>query len=222
MKDSHMLLTSSFSKSGRWIGIAITDSLLELAIFAVPVWILYPIHTQRSYKSMILIAFASRLLVMIFAGIHAFTAATWAATTPAFGPVEAVLPFLWLNVETNYAIMAATFPTLGLFVKSLNTRWGALDGPDVAQYAMESLSGQSHSSGRANNERRNLTTEEDVPRLRPEGSTYSFKVRRSPLSSREDAARDRPRGSDASDQMIIRKTVSTSVETSSQKPQVWG
>ena len=84
MKDSHMLLTSSFSKSGRWIGIAITDSLLELAIFAVPVWILYPIHTQRSYKSMILIAFASRLLVMIFAGIHAFTAATWAATTPAF------------------------------------------------------------------------------------------------------------------------------------------
>jgi len=166
---------------------------------------------------MILVAFASRLFVPVLAGIHAWTAADWAYAIPAFEPVSAVLPFLWLNVETNYAIMAATFPTLGTFVKSLNTRWGALDGPDVAQYAMESLSEQSRSSARANNDRRNVTAEEDMPRLRPEGSTYSFKVRRSPLSSREEAVRNRPRGSDASDQMIIRKTVSTSVETDSQK-----
>ena len=170
---------------------------------------------------MILVTFASRLFVPLLAGIHAWTTADWASAIPAFEPVSAVVPFLWLNVETNYAIMATTFPTLGTFVKSLNTRWGALDGPDVAQYAMESLSGPSHSSGRAN-ERRNLTMEADAPRLRPEGSTYSFKVRSSPLSSREDAARNRPRGSDASDQMVIRKTVSTSVETDSQKPQVWG
>jgi hypothetical protein len=210
------------TKTNRWVGIAVTDSALELAIFAIPVWILWGVNTQRSYKTMILVAFASRLFVPVLAGIHAWTAADWAHELPPFEPVSAVVPFLWLNVETNYAIMAATFPTLGTFVKSLNTRWGALDGPDVAQYAMESLSEQSRSSARANNDRRNVTTEEDVPRLRPEGSTYSFKVRRSPLSSREDAARNRPRGSDASDQMNIRKTVSTSVETDSQKPQVWG
>ena len=167
---------------------------------------------------MILVAFASRLFVPVLAGIHAWTTADWAKAVPPFEPVSAVVPFLWLNVETNYAVMAATFPTLGTFVKSLNTRWGAMDGPDVAQYAMESLSEeQSRSSARANNDRRNLTAEEDIPRLRPEGSTYSFKVRRSPLSSREDAARNRSRGSDASDQMIIRKTVSTSVETDSQR-----
>lgn len=171
---------------------------------------------------MILVAFASRLFVPVLAGIHAWTAADWAYAFPPFEPVSAVVPFLWLNVETNYAIMAATFPTLGTFVKSLNTRWGALDGPDVAQYAMESLSEQSRSSARANNDRSNLAAEEDVARLRPEGSTYSFKVRRSPLPSREDAVRNGPRGSDASDQMIIRKTVSTSVETDAQKPQVWG
>jgi hypothetical protein len=171
---------------------------------------------------MILVAFASRLFTPVLAGIHAWTAADWAHTIPPFEPVSAVVPFVWLNVETNYAVMAATFPTLGTFVKSLNTRWGALDGPDVAQYAMESLSEQSRSSGRENNERRIMTTEEDVPRLRPEGTTYSFKVRKSPLSSREDAARNGPRGSDASDQMIIRKTVSTSVETDSRKLQVWG
>jgi hypothetical protein len=171
---------------------------------------------------MILVAFASRLFTPVLAGIHAWTAADWAHAVPPFEPVSAVVPFLWLNVETNYAVMAATFPTLGTFVKSLNTRWGALDGPDVAQYAMESLSEQSRSSERANNERRILSTGEDVPRLRPEETTYSFKVRKSPLSSREDAARNGPRGSDASDQMIIRKTVSTSVETDSRKLQVWG
>src|ERR1700712_2617275 len=119
---------------------------------------------------MILVAFASRLFVPVLAGIHAWTTADWAQAIPPFEPVSAVVPFLWLNVETNYAIMAATFPTLGTFVKSLNTRWGAMDGPDVAQYAMESLSEQSRSSARANNDRRNLTAEEDVPRLRPEGS----------------------------------------------------
>jgi hypothetical protein len=211
------LLTLILSQSGRWIGIAITDSILELAIFAVPVWILYPIHTQRSYKSMILIAFASRLLVVIFAGIHAFTATNWAKTTPAFGPVEAVLPFLWLNIETNYAIMAATFPTLGLFVKSLNTRWGALDGPDVTQYAMESLSESSRVDARTGRGRKTMgggggDGEDSAPKLRPGDSTYSFRMRSPSVLARENHTRTQRRESDDSVLMIIRKTVSTSVE----------
>lgn len=194
-----------------------TDIILELAIFAIPVWILWGIKTQRSYKTMILVAFASRLFLPILAGIHAATAGRWAHNTPAFDPVNAVVPFLWLNVETNYAIMAATFPTLGTFVKSLNTRWGAMDGPDVAQYAMESLSNQSRSSDRANKGIKSSTRNDDLPRLRPEGSTYSFKVRSPLLASRDDAVRVQTRGSDASDQMIIRKTISTSVETDAQQ-----
>jgi hypothetical protein len=169
---------------------------------------------------MILSAFASRLLVVIFAGIHALTAARWAATTPAFGPVEAVLPFLWLNVETNYAIMAATFPTLGLFVKSLNTRWGALDGPDVTQYALESVSESSRTDGRTSRGRKHLVmgggAEGDdgaaAPKLRPGDSTYSFRMRSPSVLAREDRWRAGTRESDDSDQMIIRKTVSTSVE----------
>jgi hypothetical protein len=173
---------------------------------------------------MILSAFASRLLVVIFAGIHALTAARWAATDPAFGPVEAVLPFLWLNVETNYAIMAATFPTLGLFVKSLNTRWGALDGPDVTQYALESLSESSRTDGRTSRGRKHLTIggsgggggggddEVVAPKLRPGGSTYSFRMRSPSVLAREDRSQAGTKESDDSDQMIIRKTVSTSVE----------
>jgi hypothetical protein len=168
---------------------------------------------------MILIAFASRLLVVIFAGIHAFTAARWATTTPSFGPVEAVLPFLWLNVETNYAIMAATFPTLGLFVKSLNTRWGALDGPHMTQYALESLSESSRADARTGRGGKRLTIggegdddEYSAPVLRPGESTYSFRMRSPSVLVREDHTRTQRRESGDSDQMIIRKTVSTSVE----------
>lgn len=165
---------------------------------------------------MILMAFASRLLVPVVASIHASAAAQWADAMPAFEPVSAVVTFLWLNVETNYAIMAATFPTLGTFVKSLNTRWGALDGPEVAQYAMESLSEQSRNEGRTSRGRQRLTMgvagPEDAAKLRPEGSTYSFRMRSPPASASRETGRSQTQGSDASDQMIIRKTVSTSVE----------
>lgn len=112
--------------------------------------------------------------------------------------------------------MAATFPTLGLFVKSLNTRWGALDGPDVTQYAMESLSESSRVDARTAKSRRHLTVEGEgddfVARLRPDDPTYSFRMRSPSALTREDRARSETRESDESDQMIIRKTVSTSVE----------
>lgn len=165
---------------------------------------------------MILVAFASRLLIPIAAGLHAATAANWATTSPHFSPVGAVLPFIWLNVETNYAIMSATFPTLGTFVKSLNTRWGALDGPEVAQYALESLSEQSRMDARTGRGRKHLTAEGGNPALRPECSTYSFKMRNPSPAGKKAVSSSRTRGSDASDQMIIRKTISTRIETAYQ------
>ncbi|KAM0716554.1 hypothetical protein Q7P37_007999 [Cladosporium fusiforme] len=211
--------------SNRWVGIAVTDSILEILIFILPVWILYDVHTKRSYKIMILVAFASRLLVPITAGLHASTAHDWATTSPNFAPVAAVLPFIWLNIETNYAIMSATFPTLGTFVKSLNTRWGALDGPEVAQYGLESLSEQSRQSrqsrqcridAKTGRGRKHLTAEGGNPALPPESSTYSFKMRNPSPPGKKGITASRTRGSDASDQMIIRKTVSTRVETAYQ------
>lgn len=188
-------------------------------IFVIPIWILYGVHTKRSYKIAILVAFASRLLLPVAAALHVSTAAHWATAPPPFDPVEAVLPSIWLNVETNYAIMSATFPTLGTFVKSLNTRWGAMDGPEVAQYALESLSEQSRQSrmdARTGRGRNHLTVEGGNPALRPEGSTYSFKMRNPSPPGKKGSSTSRTRGSDASDQMIIRKTVSTRVETAYQ------
>lgn len=139
--------------------------------------------------------------------IHASTVAEWARTS--FAPIAAVTPFIWLQVETNYAIMSATFPTLGTMLKSLNTRWGALDGPDVAQYAMESLSKSRNTARRGPASRVRRDTANGNPRLRPEGNGYTFRVRSPPLETPNGLER---KNSDDSEQMIIRKTISTSVE----------
>jgi hypothetical protein len=142
--------------------------------------------------------------------IHASTATHWASS--GFLPIAAITPFIWLQVETNYAIMSATFPTMGTVLKALNTRWGALDGPDVAQYAMESLSGSRGAPSRLRGTRHDskhvrVGSSERDPRLRPDGNNYTFQVGSRP----EVKSGKSRRNSDGSDMMIIRKTVSTSV-----------
>lgn len=181
-------------------------------MFAIPVWILWGVNTRRSYKAAILVAFGSRLLIPVAAAFQVYTSVQWANTDPPFAPVQAVLPFIWLSVETNHAIMAATIPTLGNFFKSINTRWGAMDGPDVAQYALESLSEQSRSDNRTATGSKNTATEATEPSLRPDGSNYSFRVRSPRPMARRELSNSHAGGSDESNLMIIRKTVSTSVE----------
>lgn len=119
----------------------------------------------------------------------------------------AVTPTIWLQLETQYAIISATFPTIGTFIKSLNTRWGALDGPEVTQYAMEPLSQTQKLSGKRSHAHAHVPSV--GPRLRPESPRYSFRVR-----SPEDIAVEQARSSDDSSQMIIRKTVEMRIEHS--------
>lgn len=107
--------------------------------------------------------------------------------------------------------MATTFPTLGPFMKSLNTRWGTMDAAEASGYAMGSLPGQ-HSRATPTQSRvtpkasrhSQLASMNNSMGLRPDGNNYSFRVR-------TDQAR-RSSGSDDSERMIIRKTVSTSIQ----------
>lgn len=145
--------------------------------------------------------------VIVASTLHAKYVGEW--QTSKFDPIAAVTPFIWLQVETSYAIMSATFPTLGTVLKSLNTRWGALDGPDVAQYAMSSLSRSRDGAKNGISSRSRRETDSGPPRLRPEGGGYTFRVRNQQQEVSSGLAR---KNSDDSDQMIIRKTVSTSVE----------
>ena len=107
--------------------------------------------------------------------------------------------------------MSTTFPTLGTLMKSLNTRWGAMNGPDVTQYALESISrsrdvGGGTKTGQARLRHSDISSSQ--PKLRPDPSQYTFRVR-SPSPQNSPARR-----SDDSDQMIIKKTVSIGVERS--------
>lgn len=146
--------------------------------------------------------------MVVAASIHASTAIHWSSTT-AFSPIAAVTPFIWVQVETNYAVMSATFPTLGTVLKAMNTRWGALDGPDVAQYAMESMSASRAGVSRRGTRHTRNDTSNGTPELRPDSNNYSFHVRSPPEHV---GGRPTRKNNDDSDQMIIRKTVSTSVE----------
>ena len=138
--------------------------------------------------------------------VHASVSASWAAA--AYPAVPAIIPVVWLQLEVHYAIMSATIPTLGTFMKSFNTRWGALNGPDLAQYAMDSVSRNRNTDSAK--PKRSKQTRSDAGgdmRLRPDSTGYAIRVRASQHSEYS-----QERLSDASDQMIIRKTVSTTVE----------
>lgn len=56
------LMPDNLWQSPRWTGIAVTDCVLEGAIFCIPIWILWDLHTPISYKATIMMSFASRLL----------------------------------------------------------------------------------------------------------------------------------------------------------------
>ncbi|KAK5136331.1 hypothetical protein LTR08_003704 [Meristemomyces frigidus] len=190
-----------------WTGIALSNGILELAIFAMPIWIVWDLQTSFAYKAMIVMTFASRLFVIVASAVHASTSASWAAAS--FPAVDAVTPAVWLQLQTHYAIMSATFPTLGTFMKSLNTRWGALNGLDLAQYGMDSLSQTRKTDTSGTLSRHTRSDTRSALKLRPDSSTeYTFQVR-----APQHPSRSRERLSDASDQMIIRKTVSTVIES---------
>lgn len=52
--------------------------------------------------------------------------------------LKGVIPFICMNIEMHYGIMASTFPTLKPFIKSFNTAWGTHDTHGVGGYGQHS------------------------------------------------------------------------------------
>ncbi|KAK4961450.1 hypothetical protein LTR10_001940 [Elasticomyces elasticus] len=111
--------------------------------------------------------------------------------------------------------MATTFPCIGPFMKSLNTRWGALDGAESSSYAMGSMSGRGEkhtNSSSVQHGRRSRHSQlaskigAGSVALTPHANNHSSRI------GADQAERGPSIGSDGSEQMIIRKTVETIVE----------
>ncbi|TKA70811.1 hypothetical protein B0A55_07429 [Friedmanniomyces simplex] len=149
-------------------------------------------------------AFALRVPVIFAAAIHFAFLSHW--TTSAQRLVDIITPFVCLQTELHYAAMATTFPCIGPFMKSLNTRWGALDGAEGSSYAMGSLRdqhGKFAHSGSAPPGRRSRHSQlgskmgTGSMALTPHANNYSSRV------GAEEAGRRPSIGSDGSEQMII-------------------
>ncbi|KAK5708094.1 hypothetical protein LTR97_000634 [Elasticomyces elasticus] len=111
--------------------------------------------------------------------------------------------------------MATTFPCIGPLMKSLNTRWGALDGAASSSYAMGSMGGRGEKYANSSSVQQGKRSRHSQlaskigavsVALTPHANNYSSRIG-------ADQAERRPSiGSDGSEQMIIRKTVETIVE----------
>ncbi|KAK4898350.1 hypothetical protein LTR27_003946 [Elasticomyces elasticus] len=119
--------------------------------------------------------------------------------------------------------MATTFPCIGPLMKSLNTRWGALDGAASSSYAMGSMGGRGEKYANSSSVQHGKRSRHSQlaskigtgsVALTPHANNYSSRIG-------ADQAERRPSiGSDGSEQMIIRKTVETIVEREAQSTNI--
>ena len=134
-----------------------------------------------------------------------------------------VVPFVCTQVEMHYSTMATTIPCLKPFTNRVNTGWGTTDTHGVSGYAMSSLDKSGNRSGGRSGGGGSQSYEDRHPghsrggKLRPDVGLHTVNIRsgvRRGMSKRSPSAE-----SSGSEQMIIRRTVSTEVQyEDSQKP----
>nr|POE49094.1 hypothetical protein CFP56_32244 [Quercus suber] len=189
-----------------WTFVTVMDVSTEIAIFAMPCWIVWSLHIPTSQKLIVLSSFVLRLPLIVVSIVHLKYIYSWRSAQYPF--VAAVDVFVQLQVEAHFATMAATIPALGTFMKSLNTRWGALDAQGLdASYAMHSYPVGSQNISDAASRAQSVAQKAAVP-VSSDANDYSWKMRTAHVTD----VRTTSKQSDDSDQMIIRKTVDTCVE----------
>ncbi|KAK5165238.1 uncharacterized protein LTR77_009336 [Saxophila tyrrhenica] len=174
-----------------WSATAATDVALEVLIFLMPVWIVWDLQMAVQMKTIIILTFAVRLPIIAVSLVHLRLAGRWNDLSE--GKVAAVIPCVCLLVELHFSTMSSTFPTLGPFMKSLNTRWGAIDPQTASSYALESLSGREGTQKSLASYSKN--------------TGYYYRVKGDPgrRASRDSNSND-------SSRMIIHRTTETTVE----------
>lgn len=126
--------------------------------------------------------------------------------------LRGVVPFVLLNIEMQYGLMAATMPTLKPFVGAFNTGWGTYDTTGMSgygqnssgSYAMQSLERKSKKASKINSAAR--SADRDPPTF---GKNVTH-IRSAPV--REiDPTRPHSGESSESQQMIIHQTMTAEV-----------
>lgn len=129
---------------------------IEILLFAMPIWLVWGLQTDLMRKFTVVAVFSLRLPVLVAAGLRLhFLQRTIGSPEPL---LRGVIPFICLNIEMHYGLMAATMPTLKPFVGAFNTGWGTYDTQGVSgygqnssarSYAMQSIGNKSNKSNRS-------------------------------------------------------------------------
>ncbi|EGP88214.1 uncharacterized protein MYCGRDRAFT_109295 [Zymoseptoria tritici IPO323] len=136
-----------------WQVITAVNVAIELGLLAIPVWLVWSLQTNFSRKLTVVAVFGLRVLVIPAAlvRLHYLQTVLPNSRDPFF---DGVAPFICLNLELHYGLMASTMPTLKAFVNACNTGFGTHDSAGVSgygssnSYAMQSLeSGGKSSNG---------------------------------------------------------------------------
>ncbi|EME79184.1 uncharacterized protein MYCFIDRAFT_22024, partial [Pseudocercospora fijiensis CIRAD86] len=105
-----------------WQAITAFNIIIEIFIFAMPIWLVWDLQTDLMKKFTVVAIFSLRLPVIVAAGLRLhFLSETIGSSEPL---LKGVIPFICLNIEMHYGLIAATIPTLKPFVGAFNTGWG--------------------------------------------------------------------------------------------------
>lgn len=214
-----------------WQVITAFNVIIELALLAFPVWLVWGLQTDLKRKITVVAVFWLRLpyafLLICWTMSHMLTLRSviiaalvriyYLGETIGSGEplLKGVVPFVLLNVEMQYGLMAATMPTLKPFVGAFNTGWGTYDTTGQSgygqnsqgSYALQSLEKKSQRSKKGSkNNSAVRSTDRDPPAF---GKNITH-IRSTPVKD-SDSSRGHSNESSESQQMIIRQTLTTEV-----------
>ncbi|CAK1363244.1 unnamed protein product [Cercospora beticola] len=188
-----------------WQIITAFNIIIEILLFAMPVWLVYNLQTELSKKVTVISVFSLRLPVIIAAILRIHYLGDMLGSSEPL--LRGVPSFICLNIEMHWSLIAATIPTLKPFVGAFNTGWGTYDTQGISgygqgsgnSYALRSLGRRSARSGKAGT---------------PAAGTQNSNAEKDPIDGRQSWGKNvthvrsnrTSTGSDDSDRMIIRQT----------------
>lgn len=124
-----------------WRVVTAFDVLIEVFIFAIPVWVIWDLHSNIKKKLTVIAVFAFRLPVIAAAilQIHYLSYAIESGDPLLHG----VSAFICRNVELHWGLISATIPTLKPFMAAFNTNLGTYTSRGFDSYGHNS-SGRSY------------------------------------------------------------------------------
>ena len=122
----------------RWRLVAAFDIFTEVILVSLPVAVVWPLQMSVQRKSQVVLAFAFRLPVAVFAGLHLHYVGNYVhATHIGFAIVPALV---WQQIELCWSLLSASIPNLKSFLKTFNSGFGLDADYNTDGYGMRAYS----------------------------------------------------------------------------------